>query len=314
MEPQNTDQNSLPQQPPTTPPTTYTQPPVSQPVQVLPPTPQEQPTMAQIQSSASSSPARLPTNVEKIKKITIQIMIGSLVGAAVIAVIAVLIGDFSDTFQKALGTLLLVMVHSLACLAFVEQNSKSKNSEFKFFENAVFFIIVLSFFTSIFGVWGIASGNLVGKLYGTYFILLFACLHGQMLVEARGKKSSIDTLVDVNYVIMGFVILLIFPLIWITDSNLPAFYYRLLAAFGIIDATLTILSVILYKMYVQKHPEIPSAIFSVSASPDANGNTVPLQVVEQKRHIHPLIWLLGIFIVGQVVVSILFGVLGAFYR
>lgn len=35
---------------------------------------------------------------------------------------------------------------------------------------------------------------------------------------------------------------------------LPNFYYRLLAAIGIVDATLSISAIIMHKLYAQKHP------------------------------------------------------------
>ena len=254
--------------------------------------------------------SQLTERAERLKKLSIMVMIAGLIGAAIVAVVAVLAGSFNHTFAKALITLLLVIFHALACLGFVEQAGKSQKSSFKFFENAVFSIIVLSFFTSIFGVWGLLDGSIVGKLYGTYFVLLFACLHGQMLVETRGEQASIDTMVTVNYVVMSLVILLILPLIWLTENHLPGFYYRLLAACGIIDGTLTILAVILSRLYLQKHPKAQSAIFSI----DSHGQPIPTQAIVQKRRIHPLMWLLGIFLAAQLVISLLFAALGAFYR
>jgi hypothetical protein len=253
-------------------------------------------------------------DAEKVKKLSIQIMIGSLIGAAVIAVIAVLAGSFNDTFGKAIGTLVLVMVHALTALSFLGHN-KSQDNNFRFFENSFFAIVILSFFTSVFGVWGLLGGELVGKLYGTYGILLFACLHGQMLAETWGKQSNIDAIVSANYVLMSAVILLILPLIWLTADDFPGVYFRILAATGIIDATLTILAVILHRLYIQKHPKVESTIFLTSQL-DAGGNPVPVkgEVAPAKRRIHPLVWLLGIFIVGQIVISVLFAALGAFYR
>jgi hypothetical protein len=213
-------------------------------------------------------------DAEKLKKLSIQIMIGGLLGSAAIAVVAVLAGSFNNTFEKALLTLLLVMFHALISLAFIERNLKRTTKGFRFFENSVFFIIVLSFFTSIFGVWGLFDGSLVAKLYGTYGVLLFACLHGQMLDEVKGKQSNIDYIANANYVLMSVVLMLIFPIIWSYDFEFPSVYYRLLAACGIIDATLTILAVILHRMYVQKHPEAKSAIFNVVTQYDANGKPI----------------------------------------
>lgn len=313
MEPQNTNTTNQSGHTPVTAPVPQVQTNATQPTPTLTATPQPVLSPNPTNPPQQQPPRQLTEKAEKLKKLSIHVMIAGLIGAATLAVIAVLAGSFNETFQKALFTLFVVIIHALASLGFVEQTGKVKNSGFKFFENVFFSIIVLSFFTSIFGIWQFLNGEIIARLYGTYFILLFASLHGQMLVETRGKQSSIDTIVNVNYVLMSLVVLLILPLIWTTDANFPGIYYRLLAACGIIDGTLTILAVILHKLYVQKHPEVQSTIFSTPGlNPVAVDSTG--QVVVQKRHTHPLILLLGIFIIGQFVISLLFAVLGAFYR
>jgi hypothetical protein len=307
MEPQNSNQANSPEQQSTT--TQVPDVPASAPQSAL--TIQaNSPIGRSEQNLPQAEQSQLTRRAEKLKKLSLQVMIGGLIGAAIVAVVAVLAGSFNDTFQKALFTLFVVIIHALACLAFVEQTSKSKSSGFKFFENALFTIIVLSFFTAIFGVWGLLSGRIVGNLYGTYLVLLFACLHGQMLVETRGKKPLIDNLVLANYAVMTMVIVLILPLIWFTAADFPGFYFRLLAACGIIDGTLTILAVILHRLYLQKHPEAQSSIFSATTQFGSDGQPVYTKDVTRRR-IHPLLWLLGIFIIGQFVISILFAILGA---
>ncbi len=240
-------------------------------------------------------------------------MIGGLIGAAVIAVVAVLAGSFNEVFTRALVTLLLIIFHALASLSFVDQTTKHQQSNFKFFENFLFAIIILSFFTSIFGVWGLLAGSVVLKLYGTYLVLLFACLHGQMLVDTRNVKSSIDSIVAVNYAFMVLVVILILPIIWVGSAdNFPGFYFRIMAAFGIIDATLTILAVILHKLYIQKHPEIKSAIFMNATGGSGEGGALQPQAAPRRR-IHPLLWVLGVYLLIQLIGSVLFAVLGAFF-
>lgn len=249
-------------------------------------------------------------NAEKLKKLSIQVMIGGLIGAAAIAIVAVLAGSFNDTFKRSLFTLLLVMFHALVCLAFLERTAQNPERSFRFFENVFFFIVVLSFFTSIFGVWEVLSGDIIGKLYLTYGVLLFACLHGQMLSQTSGKQSNIDNIVNVNYVVMAAVILLILPLIWVSGADKGSFYYRILAAIGIVDATLTILAVILHRMYLQKHPKAPSVIFTATPQFDANGNPVPVRAEVQHRRVHPLVWIFGIFLIGQLILSLVVVILG----
>ena len=250
---------------------------------------------------------------EEIKKLFIKVLIGSLLGAAGIAVVAVLAGEFNEILGKALFTLGLVAFHALAALGVIENNQKNNGDNgLVFFINVIFAIIVLSFFTSVFGVWEVFTGELVGKLYATYFISLFASLHGELLAKTASKDATIDKVVNANYVFMGIVILLLLPIVWVPDTNLGDFYYRLLAANGIIDATLTILATILYKLYLQKHPEVKSTLFTVQSTKlDENGNPVQVQVSGQRRRVHPLLWLLGIYLFAQIFLSLIFAVFGS---
>ena len=245
---------------------------------------------------------------EELKDLFIKILIGSLIAAAAIAVIAVLIGSFSDILGKALATLALVIIHALASLLYIGQTQKHDGEdEFKILNNAIFTIIILSFFTSIFGVWELLPGEIVAKLYGTYLIALFACIHAEMLVRTLKKTQTIDSVVYGNFVFMGVVILLLLPLLWMPDVEFGDFYFRVLAAAAIIDATLTILSVILHRLYLQKHPEEQSTLFKIADSQvDQNGNVVSVHVQqESKRGIHPIIWLLIIYVAAQVLIPIL---------
>lgn len=243
-----------------------------------------------------------------IKKIAINSMIVSLIGAAVVAVIAVLVGEFNDIFGRALFTLLVVALHALVCLAFLESRSKIENMDsLKFFTDTLFILIVLSFVTAIFGIWDIASGSIVAKLYGTYFIAAFASLHGEMLYKAQGVEKTISSIVYGNYIFMAVVIALLLPVVWAADADFPGFYYRLLAAAAIVDATLTILAVILYKLYLQKHPKVESEIFTqVVYTVDAEGNKVQQTVAPNKRRTHPLLILLGLYIALQFLAPLFF--------
>lgn len=247
---------------------------------------------------------------ENIKKLAIQVMIGSLIGAATIAVISVLTGEFNDTLSKALFTLGLVTLHALASLAYIDNTKKKYGEGLKFFSNTIFLILILSFFTSVFGVWELFDGELVARLYGTYMVFGFASLHGELLFSTIGKKDLIDYLVYANYVFMGLVVVLLLPVIWADASYLGDFYYRLLAAAGIIDATLTVLAILNHKIYLQKHPEENSALFSYVETTDENGNVVRVKAENSKRRIHPLLFLLGLYLVLQFVVGIVGAIIG----
>src|SRR6476661_8613020 len=135
-------------------------------------------------STPNSTNATTVKSLHPYKKSVINIMIGSLIGSAVIAVAAVLVGDFNSLFGKALFTLLVVAVHALACLSFIANREKTDDfNDLKLFTNTIFVLIVMSFVTLTFGIWHLMSGVVVGKLYGTYLIIAFATLHGEVLFK-----------------------------------------------------------------------------------------------------------------------------------
>ncbi len=236
-------------------------------------------------------------------------MIASLIAAATLAVVAVLVGSFGEIFVRALFTLGMVALHSLVSLAFIDQTQKKTASDLPFFNNTIFVIIVLSFFTSIFGIWQIIDGEHVGKLYLIYLVLIFASLHGEMLAQTLGKDTIINRIVIANYIFMAIVVSLLSLLILASGNiEFSGFYYRILAAAGIIDATLTILAVILHRMYLSKHPEENSKIFNIATALDQNGQQVQIkqEVNNPPRHTNPLIWVLVILLGGaQVLLPII---------
>lgn len=214
----------------------------------------------------------------KIKNLFLKVLIACLIAAGSLAVITVLVGKFSDTLSKALFTILIVAIHSLISFSFITNNEKQDTFEnLSFFTNATFGVIVFSFITAVLGIWGILPGDLVAKLYGVYAVLLFAILHAEVLARSVDKQAGLDKLVYINYCFMIVVVVLLMPVIFTGfSSSLGGFYYRILAACGIVDATLTLVVAIQHKIYLQKHPHLKDPVF---VTPLASGQTPGMQPV-----------------------------------
>ena len=235
---------------------------------------------------------------ERFKRSFFQILIGCLLGAATIAVIAVLIGSFNDTLGRALGTIAMVAIHAILSFSYISETEKRDKKDggrsTELFSNTVFVLIVVSFITSVFAIWQLIGGSLTQKLYMSYGVLLFATLHADVLYRIRGFEKKIDNVVTANYFFMAVVVVMLFVIIFSDNpSDLGEFYYRLLAAVGIIDATMTITTIIMHKLYLQKHP------VSVASSAQA--------VTAQSKNFwkNPLVILLLIFLALQIVGSLI---------
>lgn len=249
--------------------------------------------------------------MKNVKKTVTNIMLSSIAGAAAIAVVSVLVGEFNDSLRNALNTLLLVIVHSLLMVSYASRKSGSMTiGGTNFFSNTLFAIIIMSFFTSVLGVWGALSSFVVGRMYALFFVFSFAALHGEGLHETTGNEKRTDAIVYVNYIFMLVVIAMLIPIILTENPAYPDMYYRLLTAAGIIDATLTIMAVILHRLYIQEHPKVDSALFTVATTYDSEGKQVQVPVAQQKRRTHPLLMLLYIYIGAQIIGSFFAAIFG----
>ena len=190
------------------------------------------------------------------KKFFLFNLIGALIISALVAIVTILIGKFNEITLKILLTLSMVVVHSLISLAFIWDDEKQDLSgKFAFFVNVFFLVIVISFVISIFGIWKIIPREVVWEIYQTFFIVVLSSLQGNFLSKALNKETYLDLIVYVNYLFIAVVVLMLLPVIYVDNvvKYLGEIYFRILGAVGIIDGTLSILTIIFYKLYKHKH-------------------------------------------------------------
>ncbi len=202
---------------------------------------------------------------QELKKFFLFASIGALVLAALVAVGTVLFGQFNEITARVFLTLFMVVVHSLGGLAFIWDDSRRNTFEtLSFFVNTVFLIIVMSFFVSIFSIWKILGVETVFHSYQTFFYFGFASLHANILFKAYGKEKYMDAIIYANYVCIVLVLLMLLPIIYIHDAAavLGGMYFRILAAISIVDGTLSILTIIFYKLFMHKHPEMENVLLN----------------------------------------------------
>ena len=218
-------------------------------------------------------------NFSEFKKFFLFSLIGALVISAIVAV-------------------MMVIVHSLISLAFIWDDKRQNTFErLAFFTNVLFVIIVVSFITSVLGIWKIVPSEIVWNLYQTYFVVGFASLHSDILSKALHKKKYLDMIIYLNYVFIGIVVLMLLPVIYINNAFdvLGELYYRFLGAVGIIDGTLSILTIILYKLYMRNHPNERNAL--------AGGMETGKK---QKKGLSIWVWILIVYLLLQVVLPLIF--------
>ena len=241
-------------------------------------------------------------NFAEFKKFFLFNLIGSLIICALVAVVTVLIGEFTEVTWRVLFTLAMVVIHSLVSLAFIYNDEKQNTFEtLSIFTNTLFLLVVVSFLTSIFGIWKIIDGSAVWHTYQTFFIILFAALHADILSKALHKEMYIDIIIGLNYVFMAMVVIMLLPIIYLTNPSevLGEVYYRILGATAIIDGTLSILAIIFYRLFMNKNPKVENPLAPQVVTEQG-------VVKPQKKGLSIWVWVLIIYLVIQILFPIIF--------
>lgn len=201
------------------------------------------------------------SNISQVKKYFLYVMIGGLVLSATISIIAVLIGEFNDYIQKSLLTTFSIVIHSMLALAFVSVNTEHHNEADEIPLNTLFGIIVASFATSIFAIWDIMSGEIVGDCYLAYFYAIIAALLCRVLFQSNRTDKNTRALANSSMGVTVFLFVLLMPSVFVNyPALLPDIYYRLIAATAILLGTTSVLTAIMHRLYINKHPEINAEV------------------------------------------------------
>ncbi len=208
--------------------------------------------------NATDNKPKVMTKVDNLKRIFFIVLIACLVCAAGIAVVTVLVGSFNDILGRALGTIVAVALHAFFGFAFLaataKRDIKDRTHGSGLPSNTIFALIVASFITTVFAIWQLIPGDITSKLYLSYGVLLFAAFHADALYRISGLEKKLDTTIIANYIFMSIVVIMLIVLIFSDSYGLHEYFYRVLGAVAIVDATISMTAIIMHKMYVQKHP------------------------------------------------------------
>ncbi len=213
--------------------------------------------MTNAPSSVTTTPVEVPEHEPSpIKRYFLYVLIGGLIVSALISIVAVLIGEFNETFGKALATTFIIVIHALIALAFLSVKTRESLSS-KLIVDALFWIVIASLLTAILGIWGIFTETLVGDFYGVYFLGIITVLVISALLTAHQQDQTTRAVMYGSIASVTGTFLLIVPYFF-ADGNyvLPEVYGRITWAFIILSSTLTVLTAIFDRLYTVKHPEL----------------------------------------------------------
>ncbi len=206
-----------------------------------------------------SSTGKAQEEAPVIKRYFLYVLIGGLIASAGISIVAVLTGDFTETFGKAFATTVVLVIHALAALAFLSIKTQ-KSLPSRLLVDTFFWVVVASLLTAVLGIWGIFTEILVGDFYGVYFVAILTALIVSALLTAHHQDQTTRALMYGSVASVVSTFLLTAPYFF-ADTNyvLPEIYGRITWAFLILSATLVALTAIFDRLYTVKHPELKAS-------------------------------------------------------
>lgn len=219
---------------------------------------------AQAQTPHEDKPSSLSSESKQkfnLHKYFLYTLVGGLIIAALISVVAVLIGDFNSTVSRALGTTGSMVAHTLVALFIISVSSQNKSGASSLLSSTLLLITIASFITTILQIWEVITGRIAYDLYVVYFYTFCASLWSQLLLQMAENFVDKATRI-VSFVAIGFTWLfwaLLLPTIFTHyPDKLTEFHYRALAATVIVLATMSVLTIVFRRIYVAKNPELKS--------------------------------------------------------
>lgn len=209
--------------------------------------------------------------IVELRSLLVKGMLGCLVAGAVVAVVAILAGSMGDIAWRAVGTIVAALIHLIILFGILSIVSSS-DDRFRWSNNMVvntgLVVSALSLFTSIFAIWDLIGGSLVTKLYATYVVVMIAVIHAKALMDINVMYEKVRYFVYANYFFILVVAIMMLFVVYVEMYRelLGGFYGRLLSASAVINVTLGAISVVMYRLHMQKHPEVAKEFKKVSGS------------------------------------------------
>ncbi|WP_157155262.1 hypothetical protein [Diaminobutyricimonas sp. LJ205] len=185
------------------------------------------------------------------RMLVLKSIVASVVGAALVAVVSVLVGEFGSLSWRLLGTVVLFILFSL--MSWYDAEVSAKRATWFGFASAG--ISVYLFAAGMFKLWfPIASTGLLADFLAWGWLVLvarIALLHVHLLIVQQSKFVS-PVMSSVNKVTFGLVVILAAMLsvpALLPDLELGEFFWRILFAVAILDVLGTVLIPLVYVLF-----------------------------------------------------------------
>lgn len=207
------------------------------------------------ETSTVDVPAPRHSVSNKIKLAIMYVLIGGLVASALISVAAILIGEFNEIIQRTLFTTFILVSHTLILLGFISSDKESLIGR-SLVPTTIFGVVLANIITSTFGIWGVWDADLSWRAFNLYALLIGSAFIASGLLSNRIAHSAVKATTYASLGLLALWTLLLVPWIFLDQSLLEEFYFRLIGAASILLATAVAVTVVMRQIIISQKPEL----------------------------------------------------------
>lgn len=191
----------------------------------------------------STNPAT-ESRLTKLKAAFLYVLIAGLAAAALVSVVALLVGQFNSAITKSLGTIFILLTHSLLILAILWGDRYNQVGK-TLLPTAIVILVFANMITMTLGTWEIISDETAWRATSLYFLIVGAVF---ILVGLLKLRIAHQVTQVALFTTMGFLVATVIALSpWVLNlfSPLDSLYFRVVAALSILTTTSFIIAVII---------------------------------------------------------------------
>lgn len=197
------------------------------------------PVVAKENVPASEHAARLP----KLKTAFLYVLIGALVVSAIVAVSALLIGQFNTAIGRSFVTIFILFSHSLLILALLWADSRNEVGR-KLLPTTILALTFANMITTMLATWDIISAESAWRAFWLYFMFLGIAFVITGTLKLRIAQTATQVALYTATGLVALTVLALTP--WVLDLfTLDPMYYRIIAALSILATTTYMVGVII---------------------------------------------------------------------
>lgn len=182
--------------------------------------------------------------MSKLKLAFLYTLIGGLVASAIVAITAILIGEFNTASQKALGTVFIFVTHSLFILGLVWADTKNHIGR-KIIPTTLLGVTFANIITSTLGSWEIITGETAWRAFLFYIVLVGSAFIISGIASLRVAHKPTTMLLQTTTGLIAAWTVTLAPWVFAIVERFHPLYFRILSALVILISTTFLVAVIM---------------------------------------------------------------------